>query len=113
MRLYTLRADAFAAVDDEPTAYWLGFLFADGSVTRRGGVTLVLQERDTDHVRAFATFLGSDAPIASLTRQAGVRLNIHSVRLARDLRALVYLQSRIVMHAHIDGVIRLHSKSRR
>jgi hypothetical protein len=167
MRLYTLRQDAFAAVDDEATAYWLGFLFADGSVTRRGGVTLVLQERDTDHVRAFAAFLGSNAPIASLTRQPGARLSIHSVRLARDLRALgcvpnkaaeallrppslpnhlfphfargyfdgdgsayiasgvptvsfcgnaeflVYLQSRIVMHARIDGVIRPHSKSMR
>src|SRR5215472_12112276 len=34
-RKYFIRQDAFAAVQDEATAYWLGFLFADGCVYER------------------------------------------------------------------------------
>ena len=48
-RLYTLREDAFAQLGDEATAYWFGFLCADGSNYRRRGsgeVHLVIQKRD-------------------------------------------------------------------
>lgn len=33
-RKYDLRHDAFSTVTDEATAYWLGFLFADGCINQ-------------------------------------------------------------------------------
>ena len=62
-----LRHDAF----DELTpgaAYWIGFLFADGSVGRRGQsgiVGLRVSERDRDHVVKLRSFLGSTHAISA------------------------------------------------
>lgn len=54
-----VRADFFATIDDATTAYWLGFLFGDGSLiirnerTGKATVQLSLQEEDETHLRRF------------------------------------------------------------
>lgn len=53
----------FDAVTEE-SAYWVGFLMADGNVNRDGQViTLSLQQRDKDHVEAFRRFLKAENPV--------------------------------------------------
>lgn len=91
-RCYHLREDAFAKIIDEATAYWLGFLFADGSVSvRRGGreksIRLLLQEADRDHLKTFADFLGTDKPIRTVSNGNGLAVEItaYSARMADDL----------------------------
>ena len=49
-------------------AYWIGFLFADGSVSycgQSGKVGLRVSERDKDHIVKLRTFLGSTHAISA------------------------------------------------
>ena len=54
----------FDKIDTEEKAYWLGFLYADGSVsTNVNNVELSLQILDTKHLFKFKTFLNSSTKI--------------------------------------------------
>jgi len=93
-----LRHDAF----DELTpgaAYWIGFLFADGSVRHRGKsgiVGLRVSERDRDHVVKLRSFLGSTHAISAgpagnyggYTSRPSVHFSVTSARLTQRLLAL-------------------------
>ena len=53
----------FDAIDTEEKAYWLGFLYADGSVTnkyKRHVVEISLKEDDIVHLLKFNDFIGLD-----------------------------------------------------
>lgn len=60
------REDAFDAVTEE-SAYWTGFLMADGCVGDPPGqskrIQLAIHEKDIGHLEAFRDFLGSDNKI--------------------------------------------------
>jgi transposase len=93
-----LRHDAL----DELTpsaAYWIGFLFADGSVSycgRSGKVSLRVSERDKDHIVKLRTFLGSTHAISAgpagnyggYTSRPSVHFTVTSARLAERLLTL-------------------------
>lgn len=65
-RKYTINESVFDALTPE-TEYWLGMLITDGSVTDGDGtprLELQLKLSDEPHVKAFRSFMGSDAPIS-------------------------------------------------
>jgi hypothetical protein len=69
--LRTVDERYFESVDTAETAYWLGFLFGDGSIVDGGYrhmLHLELQRRDGHHVRRFARAVESDYKIADLDR---------------------------------------------
>ena len=77
---------AFSSINPR-SAYWLGFLLADGCVSRRQ-VIIVLQTRDAAHLRAFLEFLGcEDRPLGIANAGRAARLCIGSAALARQLTA--------------------------
>src|SRR5690348_15514045 len=62
-----IRQDAFDELTPE-AAYWIGFLFADGSVGisgQSGRVSVRVSERDKDHLVKLRTFLGSTHKIGT------------------------------------------------
>lgn len=70
------REDAFEIITEE-SAYWAGFLMADGSVTgaqckRMRQVSLMLQEGDKGHIRKFLDWLNSDVSI-SIVKSRGFK----------------------------------------
>jgi len=82
----------------EESAYWAGFLMADGSIVSRERwsgnptVSLVLSARDEDHVIAFRSFLGSGHAIIHIndfskrgTPRAFRRLCVSSTHLVNSL----------------------------
>jgi Homeodomain-like domain len=91
-----LRHDAL----DELTpsaAYWIGFLFADGSVSycgQSGKVSLRISERDRDHIVQLRTFLGSTYAISvgpagnygGYKSKPSVHFTVTSARLAAAWR---------------------------
>lgn len=95
-RLKALREDAFAMITPE-SAYWIGFLMADGCVMhhRRGGryVRVALAAEDATHIEAFRTFIGFDGkihigkrgPWNGYQRQDIHALSVGSARMAADL----------------------------
>lgn len=87
-RIYKLRENAFECIADEPTAYWLGFLCADGCVSEKGGrwtTGLVLGKKDVEHLRKFLDFLESDYPLRKESRYETIGVHLYSTKLATDL----------------------------
>jgi RIO-like serine/threonine protein kinase len=64
---YQLRHDAFDELTPD-AAYWIGFLFADGSIIGRGKsarIQVRLSERDREHLVKLRRFLGSTHTISA------------------------------------------------
>ena len=80
-------------------AYWIGFLFADGSVTSRGRsgrLYVRVSERDRDHLVKLRAFFGSTHTISAAPAgnyggypsRPSVRFTVRSARLAQRLLSL-------------------------
>jgi len=88
LQRYCLDETVFDVITEE-SAYWLGFLMADGNIchTKQGSplISLCLHRKDEQHLIHFRSFLGSDHP---LTRGANnsLKLNIRSTLLAKRLQ---------------------------
>lgn len=55
----------FNLIDNEEKAYWLGFLYADGSVgSTDNRIELGLAEQDLHHIEKFKNFIGLDNKIS-------------------------------------------------
>lgn len=54
---YPIRENIFDFVDTEEKAYWLGFLYADGNVSKSNRVRLSLAEEDIEIVKKFSNFI--------------------------------------------------------
>lgn len=66
-----IKSDYFSVVDAPEKAYWLGFLFTDGSVDHyraTGRIRLQLQEQDIEILEKFKEDLGLDSKIVYDTR---------------------------------------------
>jgi len=62
----SLNEEFFEQIDSEEKAYWLGFLLADGGVSRNQ-LTVSLAIEDGLHVEKLRSALGSDAPLKRIT----------------------------------------------
>jgi hypothetical protein len=85
--LHPLREDVFDEISEE-SAYWIGFLMADGCVTYRRGcyaIALVLKVSDREHVGDFLKFLGSNNILTEEPKNGSVRATVQSKRLAEAL----------------------------
>lgn len=66
IRTHSLKHDLFKEIDTHEKAYWLGMLFADGSMTFENGIhtiSLTLHRDDRYHIETFKDFLGSSVNI--------------------------------------------------
>jgi hypothetical protein len=90
-RKLPLNETAFATITPE-SAYWSGFLIADGAVS--GGTLIVrLAAKDMSHLQELRRFLGSGHKVQHIARNGwagtpAVQLAIPSARLVADLAAL-------------------------
>jgi len=57
-RGYSVNEYAFDVITPD-SAYWIGFLMADGCVQKSNTITICLSEKDTAHLEKFKEFLGS------------------------------------------------------
>ena len=96
-RLYTINHEAFDVVAPE-SAYWWGFIYADGSVCRHKSLTVGLRHTDVDHVIALNEFLQSDAPVKIRDRwlkpHKGAYLHVTSQHMGARLEELGVLAHR-------------------
>jgi len=89
-RKHALDASYFRDVDTEAKAYWLGFLTADGYVTKNGyTVGVELAQKDSGHLEKLRVAVGSTAPVRDYYKSAhGVwqsRLSLYSREVVADL----------------------------
>lgn len=96
-RRYFLNENYFEKIDTEEKAYWLGFIAADGGISKTGGhknynvLSFNLNERDISHLYKIKKALGSSAKINQVkgggfgkgTFLSGLRIN--SEKICKDL----------------------------
>lgn len=84
-----INSDIFLTIDTEEKAYWLGFLYADGSVykNKKGYYTieLGLQESDIEQIKKFKQFLSSKHTIKYRKESKSYRLLFSDQKIANNL----------------------------
>lgn len=97
IRKYTLDENFFSVIDTEKKAYWLGFIFADGSVTiRKKGLgqailQIKLDSKDVNHLKQFHLDIGTDKLVKYYSMQTEysqveyVQSGLISNKLVEDL----------------------------
>lgn len=106
-RKYVIDHHFFDVIDTEEKAYWLGFITADGCVSRGHYLTINLAVADTGHLEKLGAALSSDYPIrpsGSGKPSAGiVRWYASSVQLVQALGALGITPRKSATAAPWDG----------
>lgn len=96
MSKYYYNKDYFKKIDTHGKAYWLGFLYADGCITRfyKGeklrsmSLEITLQSQDKDHLIKFRDALNSNVPIKDkivANKYKSNRIVINYTGMCRDL----------------------------
>lgn len=89
-RKHSANENFFETIDTEEKAYWLGFIYADGSVLihkNTGSMTLEigLQIKDINHLEKFKEDIKATNPVKVTNNGKGCRISIHSRKLVKDL----------------------------
>ena len=76
----------FETIDTEEKAYWLGFLYADGSVgSKDNRIELGLAEKDLKHIEKFRDFTGIMNKISYRSQTKSYRYSFKSIPCKTDL----------------------------
>lgn len=75
--------DCFSEINEE-SAYWAGFLAADGCLSRNRSVSLALAPIDAGHIKKYASFLKSDHKIRETPKSTWIAFN--SEKITQDLK---------------------------
>ena len=67
-RIHKLNNTVFNSVDNQNAAYWLGFLYADGS-TNEKSLNVALKGEDFTHLEKLKSFLETDASVVMREKQ--------------------------------------------
>lgn len=100
-RLYDLNPHVFDVIDNEHSAYWLGFIYADGCVYNRS-LKVALAQKDIDQLEKLKMFLESNHPIEkTLVSASGTNkkyqhcnLTVTHMHLAKQLKSLGIIANR-------------------
>lgn len=90
----------FKSIDSEESAYWLGFIYADGSITcretgnKRYVLEVCLAEKDKDHILKLRNFIGSKKEIERRESTKSFRLIISSKQLVSNLKNLGIIENK-------------------
>ena len=76
----------FEIIDTEEKAYWLGFLYADGSVgSKEDKIELGLAEKDLKHIEKFRDFMNITNKISYREKTKSYRMSFRSAKCKQDL----------------------------
>lgn len=95
LRKHTINENIFSSIDTEEKAYWLGFLYADGYISKLNNVIEVsLCEKDLAHLKKLKRFLETSVDIHKRIKKdknkeyIGYRLSVSSSKIKEDLESL-------------------------
>lgn len=89
-RKISANENIFEYIDSEEKAYWLGFLYADGSVIynieeKRYVIEICLSIKDIEHLNKFKSFINTNKNIEIKDHGNTCRLSINSKKICQDL----------------------------
>lgn len=88
-RKYELNEHIFDSIN-EHSAYWAGFIAADGCLAGRGTLNIGLAERDIGHLYKFRDFIESNQPVFTRIRKSNV---INGRRIKEGLLCEIIVRS--------------------
>lgn len=97
MKLYRVNEHYFDQIDTPEKAYWLGFLLADGAVSKGKSLRLMLKASDREHVEKFAIAIGTTTPIKTRLQNGAhpvVYVDVHSKQLLDSLATYGVVQNK-------------------
>lgn len=102
----------FYKIDSEESAYWLGFIYADGSITyspddnkTRYILEIGLAEKDKEHIEKFIFFIGSHCKITYREKTKSYRVIISSKEMIINLHNLGIIKNK----TYINNIEKLWS----
>ncbi len=84
-RIYSFDKNFFKEIDNHEKAYWLGFLWADGSLSRKKQLSLSLHKKDSNHIEKFKSAIKSEHPIKDIKGQEMSKIVISSYEMSEHL----------------------------
>ena len=85
---YAVDAEFFSRIDSQEKAYFLGLLYADGTIySSKGNYKVSLVMKDRDIVWSFRKYLGSEAPVKEY-KKGLYEVHICNKKIVEDLVAL-------------------------
>lgn len=90
---YHVNVNKFSKIDSEESAYWLGFLYADGCLSENSRIGVMLQIRDKNHLEKLKNFLEWD-------NQVKVRQNGQYTRCELVFRCKPMFQNLLELGCH-------------
>lgn len=101
---------SFYKIDSEESAYWLGFIYADGSISytpndnkTRYVLEIGLAEKDKKHIKKFASFIGSNCKITYRESSKSYRIIVSSKEMTINLHNLGIIKNK----TYIDNIEKL------
>jgi hypothetical protein len=85
---YEINSSIFNIIDNEEKAYWLGFLYADGSINDINCIELSLKLSDIEHLKKFKKFLSFKGNIFEDTKVGRCRLMFKDNLIGENLKNL-------------------------
>lgn len=94
-RKFFFNENFFEKIDSEEKAYWLGFIYADGSVNHKTySLEIELASIDKGHLQKLAFIIGYDGEITKTRQGKACRIRLHSRKLASDLKSLGIIRNK-------------------
>jgi hypothetical protein len=114
-RKYTLNENYFESVDNETKAYWLGFIYADGFITKRkpghGQNVLGITLAEKDHVERFCESIGTNKPVKTYKKIRGYseesvehKIALISNKLVSDIEKLGVVENKTFLLESIPKI---------
>jgi hypothetical protein len=95
-----LKLDFFKRIDTKKKAYWLGLLWAEVYLGKRGSIKLEINQKDEVLLDSFCKALGLDPKFKKYRRKEGkngirtyVRITFRNIKIQQDLYKLGYVKS--------------------
>lgn len=100
----------FCNIDTPEKAYWLGFIFADGYVSRENNFELSLALKDVSHLNKFKDFLKYEGNIYIDQKVGRCRLQFQDSKIVNSLKSLgcVNRKSLVLVFPQIDSSFYSH-----
>ena len=83
---YEINHHTFSEINSEESAYWLGFLYADGWVMDTNSVGLALKKSDLPHIEKYKSFLKYNG--RTYENSNAVSIQFRNQTIANDLKRL-------------------------